>query len=126
MTKTLQLADYQEFDRSVVTVSDDPKKLTKLMAYIRKNRNFPTGDGAIKLGIDKFNQTAVILDGNHRLTCAAKMRVGSYPEYVKFKYQYGYFPDGKKLPSSPDPDNWPTFLCGCDLGFATIDLTHSR
>ena len=126
MTKTLQLADYREFDRSVTVRSDNPKYLSELMKYIRKYRNFPAGDGSIKLGIDKFNQTAVILDGNHRLTCAAKMRGISYPEYVKFQDQYGNFPDGVRLPSCPDPENWPTFLCGCDLGFSTIDPSNSR
>ena len=117
-TKTLQLAEYSEFDRSI-TPRSDPSYFRKLLSFVKKNRSFPTNDGSIKLGIDKINGTAVVLDGNHRLTCATKLESLSYPEYVKFKCQYGHFPDGKKLPFTPDPYNWPTFICGCDLGFTT-------
>ena len=94
------------------------------MAYIENNGAFPTEAGRIKLGIDKYHQTAEILDGNHRLTCASNMSSGSFPKYTKVQYQYGYFPNANKLPTCPDPENWPTFLCGCDIGFTTSDETH--
>ena len=120
-TKTLELAAYREFDRNIVKVTDEDEddRIPAMTAFIEENGCFPTRDGKIKLGVDKMNQTAMILDGNHRLTCAANMPVGSYPEYVKFLCQFSYFPDGKKLPSCPDHENWPTFVCGCDFGFST-------
>ena len=121
MTKTLDLAAYREFDRNIVKVTDEDEddRIPAMKEFIKENGCFPTRDGSIKLGVDKINQTATILDGNHRLTCAANMPVGSYPEYVKFVCQFSYYPDAKKLPSCPDHENWPTFVCGCDLGFST-------
>ena len=101
-----------------MTDEDEEDRLPAMMEFIKEN-GFPTEDGNIKLGVDKVNQTAVILDGNHRLTCAVNMPVGSYPEYVKFSCQFSCFSDAKKLPSCPDPQKWPTFVCGCDFGFTT-------
>ena len=123
MTKTLDLVPYREYDRNVVKVTDDDEddRIPKMISFIRENGCFPSGDGKIKIGIDKIHETAIVLDGNHHLTCAANLPVGSYPEYIKFDYQFGYFPDGRKLPSCPDLENWPSLICGCDLGFSTSE-----
>ena len=123
MTKTMELIRYRQFDRNIHTVTDDPRYIKKMMTYTKINVAFPTGDGSIKLGIDKHNQTGEILDGNHRLTCAASMCPRACPEYVKVIYQYCCFPNATKLPFCPNPEKWSTYLCGCDLGFTTFDPT---
>ena len=123
MTKTLELINYREFDRNTQRVTDEHQYINKMMVYIKDSRTFPTHDGCIKIGIDKYNATAQVLDGNHRLTCAANLDQEFVPQYVKCKYQFCHFPDANRLPSCPDPDNWPTYLCGCDLGFSTFDPT---
>ena len=123
MTKTMELVRYRQFDRNIQQVADDPRYIKKMTTYIKNTKSFPTGDGSIKLGIDKDNQTAEILDGNHRLTCAANIGPKACPKYVKVVYQYCYLPNKTSLPSCPNPDQWPTYLCGCDLGFTTFDPT---
>ena len=79
----------------------------------------------ITLAVDKDKGTAVIWDGNHRLTCASNLRKCDYPDYVRIKIIFmsldsirNYKGEQPKLPNLPK--SWPTWLCGCHLGFTTV------
>ena len=95
-----------------------------MMQHIKKHRSFPQERGENnKLSIDKNRGTAMIFDGNHRLTCAPNMDINLSPEYIKVDFVFHALGDNQEL-LPLCPKDWPTFLCGCDLGFMTKFTTN--
>ena len=105
-----EIFPFQEFDRRVKQVNDDPY-LDRLKAFMKK-RGFP---GKVILAVDKTHHVCNVHDGNHRLTVAKELGLKWIP--VKIlplslglgKYRY--------VPASPN--EWPSYPCPCDFGFGT-------
>ena len=101
----------------------DKRYLTKLQKYIKENGNIPTED-PIVLAIDREDGTAMLWEGNHRLTCVSNLKEGDYPEFIRVKFFFANLEDevnfqGKIPRLKETPQSWPTWLCGCYLGFHT-------
>ena len=123
--KVKELIKYREFDRNVQKIVDKKSYIPDMMKYIKSHQSFPQKTGEnIKLAIDKERGSAMIYDGNHRLTCASNMDISFSPQYVKVDFLFQHLSGDKTLlPSCPK--EWPTFLCGCDLGFTTNIMKKS-
>ena len=93
--------------------------------FIKDHHSMPT-DAPITLAVDKVLGSALLWDGNHRITCVDKMKDGEFPEFVKVNFTFINLSDSTNylgnLPKVPSvPNQWPTMLCGCQLGFETSE-----
>ena len=81
MIRTRKLVEYRTHDRNKIRVNDK-RYLRKLKGYIKKPCHIPISE-PIKLGIDLENETALLWEGNHRITYIDGMKAGDYPQFVK-------------------------------------------
>ena len=106
--KTRQLVDFRTHDRRKVMVNDK-KYLQEMKKYIKKHHLIPS-NAPITLAVDKDLGSALLWEGNHRITCIHEMKDDEFPEFVKVQFvainlsqstnYLGYLP---KLPSVPKP-----------------------
>ena len=123
--KTTELIPYRMHDRNV-TITKSKKYLTELQKYIKSKKEIPSTSGNITLAVDADTGRAVIWDGNHRLTAIDNMKQGTYPEFVKVIFKSMNLRSevefkGTLFLVQSWPEVWPTFMCGCMLGFTTSE-----
>ena len=118
MVKTTNFFDYRSHD-----FNKDPSKkkyLEEMKKYIQKNK---TITGSITLAIDKNEDNAIIWDGNHRLSCLFELDEKYCPKYVPVKFiflTHGEKNYNNEIVMVPKVSlTWPSYLCGCNLGFET-------
>ena len=81
MMRTRELVEYRTHGRNKIRVNDK-RYLPKLKGYIKKHCHIPRSE-PIKLAIDLENETALLWEGNHRITCIDGMTAGDNPQFVK-------------------------------------------
>ena len=128
--KTRQLIKYRMIERNG-NGTKGKKYLQQLKQFIKNSHIIPSAD-PISLAVDRETGRAVIWDGNHRLSCVQNLKDGEYPEFVKVNiFQRNLDGEsgcsGEKLHDVPFlRGEWPTFICGCHLGFDTSDETEEN
>ena len=133
--KTTELIPYLMMDRNTVKHHDDPLYMNKLETYIETSHKIPTGlegiEGSeqvyqpITVHYDVHNGTAIVWEGNHRITAVSNLEEGDFPEFVHVRFNKGnlnYEKNAHKL--NQTPKEWPTRACGCYLGFTTKENIH--
>ena len=91
--------------------------------YIKKTKTIPIQD-PIRMAVDLEDGSAILCEGNHRITCVNNMKLGQYPEFVRVKFfsmnlegEVNYL--GMRSRLKMLPKELQAWTCGCHVGLKT-------
>ena len=116
MVKVDELIKFRMHDRNATRVNGKTY-LKEMVKYI------PIQD-PIMMAVDLEDGSAILWEGNHRITCASNMKFGQYPEYVRVKFfitnlqgEVNYL--GMRPRLKIVPKELQMWTCDCHFGLKT-------